>query len=110
MDHGSRDPLKSGTDKEAESADNGDEFVDFLDGHAGPGYRGLFLLTSITNSVKKLRKTMMKCGRSCIAAFMACAFLLLITAPAYSSTNREAEQKYTVACQRLENLRKSKNK
>ena len=53
---------------------------------------------------------MMKCGRSCIAAFMACAFLLLITAPAYSSTNREAEQKYTVACQRLENLRKSKNK
>jgi len=53
---------------------------------------------------------MMKRGRSCIAAFMACAFLLLITAPAYPSYNSEAGQKYTIARQRLESLRKSKNK
>ena len=44
---------------------------------------------------------MMKRGRSCIAAFMACAILLLITAPAYPSYNSEAGQKYTIACQRL---------
>jgi N-acetylmuramoyl-L-alanine amidase len=53
---------------------------------------------------------MMKCGRSRIAAFMACAFLLLITAPAYPSYNSEAGQKYSIARQRLESLRKSKNK
>ncbi|MCK9417981.1 MAG: N-acetylmuramoyl-L-alanine amidase [Nitrospirae bacterium] len=53
---------------------------------------------------------MMKCGRSCIAAFMACAFLLIITAPAYSSYNSVAGQKYNIAHQRLESLRKSKNK
>jgi N-acetylmuramoyl-L-alanine amidase len=53
---------------------------------------------------------MMKRGRSCIAAFMACAFLLLITAPAHPSYNSEAGQKYTIARQRLESLRKSKNK
>jgi N-acetylmuramoyl-L-alanine amidase len=53
---------------------------------------------------------MMKWGRSCIAAFMASAILLLITAPAYSSYHSQAGQKYTIALQRLENLKKSKNK
>lgn len=53
---------------------------------------------------------MMTCGRSCIAAFMACAILLIITAPAYSSYNSRAEQKYSIALQRLDNLKKSKNK
>ena len=53
---------------------------------------------------------MMKCGRSCIAAFMACAILLLVTAPAYPSTDTEAGQKYSIACQRLSDLRKSPKK
>ncbi len=50
---------------------------------------------------------MMKCGRSCIAAFMASAILLLVAAPAYPSYNTEAGRKYTVACQRLTDLKKS---
>ncbi len=53
---------------------------------------------------------MMKRGRSCIAAFMACAILLLVTAPAYPSYNTEAGHKYTIACQRLADLRKSPKK
>jgi N-acetylmuramoyl-L-alanine amidase len=53
---------------------------------------------------------MVKCARFCIAAIVACAFLLLIIAPAYSSSNHEAVQKYHIALQRLENLKKSKNK
>jgi N-acetylmuramoyl-L-alanine amidase len=53
---------------------------------------------------------MVKCARFCIAAIVACAFLLLIIPPAYSSSNHDAEQKYHIALQRLENLKKSKNK
>jgi N-acetylmuramoyl-L-alanine amidase len=53
---------------------------------------------------------MLKRGRSCIAAFTACAILLVITAPAYPSYNTEAGHKYTIACQRLEDLRKSAKK
>ena len=53
---------------------------------------------------------MMKRGRSCIAAFMACAILLLVAAPAYPSYNTEAGRKYTIACQRLSELRKSPKK
>ena len=49
-------------------------------------------------------------GRSCIAAFMACAIQLLVAAPAYPSYNTEAGHKYTVACQRLSDLRKSPKK
>ncbi len=49
-------------------------------------------------------------GRSCIAAFMACAIQLLVAAPAYPSYNTEAGHKYTVACQRLADLRKSSKK
>jgi len=49
-------------------------------------------------------------GRSCIAAFMACAILLLLWTPAYPSYNTEAGRKYTVACQRLTDLRKSPKK
>ena len=48
--------------------------------------------------------------RSFIAAFMACAIPLLVAAPVYPSYNTEAGHKYTVARQRLENLKKSKNK
>jgi N-acetylmuramoyl-L-alanine amidase len=54
---------------------------------------------------------MLKRGRTCIAAFMACAIPLLVAAPAYPSYDTEAGRKYTVACQRLSDLRKStKNK
>jgi N-acetylmuramoyl-L-alanine amidase len=53
---------------------------------------------------------MMKCARFSIAVIVACAFLLLIISPAYSSYNSEAEQKYHIALQRLEHLKKSKNK
>ncbi len=53
---------------------------------------------------------MLKSGRSCIAAFMACAILLLYSASAYPSYNSEAGRKYSIACQRLTELRKSPNK
>jgi N-acetylmuramoyl-L-alanine amidase len=53
---------------------------------------------------------MQNCGRSCIAAFMACAIQLLVAAHAYPSYNTEAGHKYTVACQRLSDLRKSPKK
>ena len=53
---------------------------------------------------------MSKCGRSCIAAFMACTILLLFAAEAYPSYNSEAGRKYAVACQRLADLRKSTKK
>lgn len=53
---------------------------------------------------------MMKCGRSCIAAFMACAILLFVAPQAYPSSNSEAGHKYTIACQRLADLRKSVQK
>jgi N-acetylmuramoyl-L-alanine amidase len=53
---------------------------------------------------------MWKCGRSCIAAFMACTILLLFTAEAYPSYDNEAGRKYTIACQRLADLRKSSKK
>ncbi|HEX9020487.1 MAG TPA: N-acetylmuramoyl-L-alanine amidase [Nitrospirota bacterium] len=53
---------------------------------------------------------MLKRGRSRIAAFMACIILLVVTAPAYPSYNSEAGHKYTVACQRLADLRKSVKK
>jgi N-acetylmuramoyl-L-alanine amidase len=49
-------------------------------------------------------------GRSCIAAFMACTILLLFTAKAFPSYNTEAGHKYTIACQRLADLRKSGKK
>ena len=53
---------------------------------------------------------MMKCGRSFIAAFMACAILLFVAPPAYPSYDSEAGHKYSVACQRLADLRKSARK
>jgi N-acetylmuramoyl-L-alanine amidase len=53
---------------------------------------------------------MQNCGRSCIAAFMACAIQLLVAAHAYPSYNTEAGHKYSVACQRLSDLRKSPKK
>ena len=53
---------------------------------------------------------MLKRGRSCIAAFMACAISLLVTAPAHPSYTSEAGRKYTIACQRLADLRKSPKK
>lgn len=49
-------------------------------------------------------------GRSCIAAFTACAILLFIAAPAYPSYNSEAGRKYTIASQRLADLKKSDKK
>ncbi len=49
-------------------------------------------------------------GRSCIAAFMACAIMLLVSKPAYPSYNSEAGHRYTIARQRLANLRKSPKK
>jgi N-acetylmuramoyl-L-alanine amidase len=49
-------------------------------------------------------------GRSLIAAFTASAILLLFTEAAYPSYNTEAGHKYTVACQRLADLRKSPKK
>ncbi len=53
---------------------------------------------------------MLKRGRSCIAAFMACAITLLVSAPAHPSYTSEAGRKYTIACQRLTDLRKSPKK
>lgn len=53
---------------------------------------------------------MEKRGRPCIAAFMACTILLFFTAKAYPSYNTEAGHKYTIACQRLADLRKSAKK
>jgi N-acetylmuramoyl-L-alanine amidase len=53
---------------------------------------------------------MLKRGRSCIAAFTACAILLLVTAPAYPSYNSEAGRKYTIASERLADLKKSSKK
>jgi len=53
---------------------------------------------------------MRKRGRPCLAAFMACIILLLGTAPAYPSYDSEAGRKYTIACQRLSDLRKSSKK
>ncbi len=53
---------------------------------------------------------MEKRGRSCIAAFMACTILLLFTAKAYPSYDTEAGRKYTIACQRVADLRKSAKK
>jgi N-acetylmuramoyl-L-alanine amidase len=51
-----------------------------------------------------------KRGRSCIAAFMACTILLLFTEKAYPSYNTEAGHKYTIASQRLADLRKNPKK
>jgi len=53
---------------------------------------------------------MSKCGRSRIAAFMACTILLLLSAEAYPSYNSEAGRKYAIASQRLADLRKSTKK
>jgi len=53
---------------------------------------------------------MLKRGRSCIAAFMACAILFVVVDPAYPSYNSEAGRKYAIACQRLADLRKSSKK
>jgi N-acetylmuramoyl-L-alanine amidase len=50
---------------------------------------------------------MWKCSRSSITALMACTILLLITAEAYPSYDSEAGRTYTIACQRLADLRKS---
>ncbi|OGW50761.1 MAG: hypothetical protein A2078_13255 [Nitrospirae bacterium GWC2_57_9] len=52
----------------------------------------------------------MICGRSSIAAFMACLILLVFTSTAYPSYNSEAGRKYVVASQRLADLRKSNKK
>lgn len=49
-------------------------------------------------------------GRSRTAAFMACIILLLAAAPVYPSYNTEAGHKYSIACQRLADLRKSNKK
>lgn len=49
-------------------------------------------------------------GRSLIAAFMACAVLLAFSTPAHPSYNSEAGRKYTIASQRLADLRKSPKK
>lgn len=49
-------------------------------------------------------------GRSRTAAFMACIILLLAAAPVYPSYNTEAGHKYSIACQRLADLRKSAKK
>jgi N-acetylmuramoyl-L-alanine amidase len=49
-------------------------------------------------------------GRSCIAAFMACLYALIISTPAYPSYNSDAGRRYTIASQRLTDLRKSTKK
>ncbi len=49
-------------------------------------------------------------GRSCIAAFMACAVLLFVSTAAHPSYETEAGRKYAIASQRLADLRKSNNK
>ena len=53
---------------------------------------------------------MVICGRTCLAAFLACAFLLGFTAESYPSYNTEAGRKYSVACERLADLKKSPKK
>jgi N-acetylmuramoyl-L-alanine amidase len=53
---------------------------------------------------------MMTRGRSCLAAFMACATSLFFAAHAYPSYNTEAGHKYAVASQRLADLKKSPKK
>ncbi len=50
---------------------------------------------------------MLKRGHSRIAAFVACVILLVAAAPAYPSYNSEAGRKYTIARQRLADLKKS---
>jgi N-acetylmuramoyl-L-alanine amidase len=52
---------------------------------------------------------MARCSPS-ITAFMACSILLLFTAKAYPSYNTEAGRTYTIACQRLADLRKNAKK
>ena len=49
-------------------------------------------------------------GRSCIAAFMACAILLFVSTPAHPSYDTEAGRKYAVASQRFADLKKSSKK
>jgi N-acetylmuramoyl-L-alanine amidase len=49
-------------------------------------------------------------GRSCIAAFMACAILLFTSTAAHPSYDTEAGRKYTIASQRLADLKKSSKK
>lgn len=49
-------------------------------------------------------------GRSCIAAFMACAIVLCFAADSYPSYNTEAGHKYSIASQRLADLKKSPKK
>ena len=49
-------------------------------------------------------------GRSFIAAFMACTLMLAFSAPAYPSYNSEAGHKYSIASERLADLKKSKKK
>ncbi len=53
---------------------------------------------------------MLNRGRSCIAAFTACAILVLISTPVHPSYSTEAGRKYTIACQRLSELRSSPKK
>ncbi len=53
---------------------------------------------------------MFKHGRSRIAAFLACAVLLIVSTPAHPSYNSEAGHKYAIASQRLADLRKSSRK
>jgi N-acetylmuramoyl-L-alanine amidase len=62
------------------------------------------------NSVKNQQEMMMTRGRSFIAAFMACTLLLAFSEPAYPSYNTEAGHKYSIASQRLADLKKSKKK
>ncbi|HTG00869.1 MAG TPA: N-acetylmuramoyl-L-alanine amidase [Nitrospirota bacterium] len=49
-------------------------------------------------------------GRSCTAAFTACILILAFSAPAHPSYNSEAGRKYTIASQRLADLKKSPKK
>jgi len=49
-------------------------------------------------------------GRFSIAALMACTLLLAFSEPAYPSYNTEAGHKYSIASQRLVDLKKSKKK
>jgi N-acetylmuramoyl-L-alanine amidase len=53
---------------------------------------------------------MMTRGRSCLAAFMACAISLFFAADSYPSYNTEAGRKYAVASQRLAELKKTPKK
>lgn len=49
-------------------------------------------------------------GRTCLAAFMACIIPLLFAAESYPSYNSEAGRKYSIACERLADLKKSGKK